>query len=125
MGVNVLDKIEEFYDNQEAQPEWAAALQAELKEIKLLLKNISNPRRDRRKNRDYYQFVNLFRKKMCCDVVNNKYPEVVYRGRKIGVDHKGYLYNKETSNTLPSKEAFELYEYFYKRREKIDQLIVK
>lgn len=105
-------------------PEWANEILFELKEVKNLLKDIRNPRRNRSKNRDYYDFLNEFRRRMKADADKEIYPEVVYNSRRVGVDFKGLLYDKETLNLLPMHEAFRVYEHFYTKKDEIDRLII-
>ena len=122
--MNIYEKIDKIYSKKDDK-EVLEQILSELKEIKNLLKDLENPRRNRKANRDYYKFVNEFRKKMKPDTTNNIYPEIIYQDRRIGVNFKGHLYDKDTTNTLPKIEAFALYEYFYEKREEIDKYIIK
>lgn len=128
MKKSVYEKIEKIYaqnkEQEHDEPQWVKELKAELKEIKLLLKDVQNPRRNKRKNQDYFNFVNALRKRLKADTVNEVYPEVHYHGKRIGANLKGHLYDKATAKSLPAQEAFALYEYFYAQKEEIESFVV-
>ena len=121
---NIHEKIEQLYKTETNTPQWAKEIIKELKEIKTLLKNRENPRRHKKLNQDYYKFVDKFRQKLTANTNNDIYPEIIYKNRKIGVNFKGFLYDKETQNTLPSLEAFAIYEYFYQKKDEIEKYII-
>lgn len=121
--MNIYEKIDKLY-SKDNQDKILKQILSELYEIKAALKTMENPRRNRKINKDYYNFVNSFRNKMQPDTENKIYPEVQYKGRRIGVNFKGYLYDKDTTNTLPKIEAFELYEYFYEKKDEIERYII-
>jgi len=127
MKKSVYDKIEKLYAKEEGsleEPKWVIELKSELKEIKMLLKDLQNPRRHKRKNQDYFTFVNLLRERLKADVDKEVYPEVHYKGKRVGVNIKGHLYDKATTKSLTAQEAFALYEYFYEKKENIDTFVV-
>lgn len=127
MQKSVYEKIEKLYSKESIshdEPAWVAEFRAELKEIKLLLKDVQNPRRNRRKNQDYFSFVNELRKRLKADTTKEVYPEVHYKGKRIGANLKGFLYDKVTTKSLPAQEAFALYEYFYAKKEEIDSFVI-
>ena len=101
----------------------------ELKEIKKLLskKEFANTKQKRynKKSQDYYDFVYKLRKELRADVNNNKFPEVNFNNQRLGVNYKGWIYDKETTLELPAKEAFKVYEYLYENRDNLDNLIKK
>ena len=122
---NVYEKIEKLYKKEDVtEPTWVKELKQDVKEIKLLLKNMQNPKRAKRKSKDYFTFVNILRERLKADTIKEVYPEVHYKGRRIGVNIKGHLYDKATTKSLPSQEAFALYEYFYAKKEKIDSFVI-
>ena len=127
MKKSVYEKIDKIYSKESkggSEPSWVEEFRAELKEIKSLLKDLQNPRRNRRKNQDYFNFVKELRRRLKADVESGVYPEVVYKGRRIGANNKGFLYDKATTKSLPANEAFALYEYFYAKKEEIDEFVI-
>lgn len=122
---NVYEKIEQIYTKREHdEPAWVKEFRAELKEIKTLLKNGIKPPRKKRKSKAYFEFVDMLRERLKADTEKGIYPELEYKGKRIGVNFKGFLYDKETTNSLSAQEAFEVYEYFYGRREEIDKFVI-
>jgi len=127
MKKSVYEKIDKIYRKElknDNEPSWVGEFRAELKEIKSLLKDLQNPRRNRRKNQDYFNFVKELRRRLMADVESGVYPEVIYNGRRIGANNKGFLYDKATTKSLPANEAFALYEYFYAKKEEIDEFVI-
>jgi hypothetical protein len=123
---NIYDKIEKIYTQKERdEPAWVEEFRAELKEIKQLLKKSAKPQRKKRKSKAYFDFVNLLRERLKADTVKGIYPELDYKGKRIGVNFQGFLYDKETTNRLPAHEAFAVYEYFYDKKEKIESFIMR
>jgi len=127
MKKSVYEKIENIYAQKKVnrdEPSWVTELRVELKEIKRLLKDLQNPRRNRRKNQDYFNFVKELRSRLKANIEEGVYPEVHYKGRRIGANLKGFLYDKATTKSLPANEAFALYEHFYAQKEKIDEFVI-
>jgi len=124
--MNIYEKIDTIFSGEaEERPQWANELLEEIREIKMLLKeqkellnyktqqiNTTYPRN----NSDFYDFVKKFRASMQADTTNNIYPTFEYKGRKLGVDYSGLLYDKKDSKTLSRQEAFEIYRYAYEHR---------
>ena len=122
---NVYEKIEQIYTKKEQdEPAWVEELRRELKEIKMLLKNKAKPFKKKRKSKAYFEFVDVLRERLKADTEKEIYPELNYKGKHIGVNFKGFLYDKATTNSLTANEAFEVYEYFYEKREEIDAFIM-
>ncbi len=116
--MDIYEKIDTIFSGEaEERPQWASELLDELKEIKALLKEHKQPRLKRvtsyNNTEDLYAFIKEFRDKMKADTANNNYPTFNYRGKKLGVDFKGLLYDKETTRTLRREEAFKIYRYAY------------
>ena len=114
--MNLYDKIEALYQNngKKSTPPPSDILREmlnELKEIKTLLS--SNYKKTSKIDISLKEFVAEFRKKMQPNTNINHYPEVEYKGRVLGVNFKGLLYDKATSNLITTQEAFEVYRYFY------------
>jgi hypothetical protein len=120
---SVYDKIDKLYANDTDISVLANEIRSELKEIKALLKDMNNPRRNKYKNKDYFTFVDELRKKLQADTEKEIYPELDYQGKRIGVNFKGFLYDKSTIKNVTSQEAFAIYEYFYAKKDEIDELI--
>jgi len=122
---DIYGKIEKIYENKEnSEPSWVVELRTELKEIKELLNALNRPRKKRRKTKEYFEFVKLLRERLKADTVNEIYPELLYNKRRIGANFKGLLYDKATAKLLSKHEAFEIYEYFYEKKEPIDSFII-
>lgn len=119
--MNVYNKIDAIFSGEsEDKPAWANEILSELKEIKTLLKEQKTTINKIDKN--YYEFIKSFRRSMRADVANNIYPTFNYNGRRLGVDFKGLLYDKETKRTIPKHEAFEAYRYAYEHKESLGVL---
>ncbi len=133
MKATIFEKIEELYKDEPCGKDENLSILLgdilnELKEIKVILKNQKDPEKNiekKDKNYEYYRFVNDFRKRLKADEINGIYPEVHYQGKRIGVNINGYLYDKETAKNLPSYEAFAVYEYFYLKKDELDNYIIK
>ena len=99
----------------EEMPVWAKELYSELREISKALKKIEIEKKNEKENdRDYYDFIKRFRKRMQADPVMGHYPEIVVDGRRIGVSFAGLLYDKDNGETLDRPEAFEIYKIVYR-----------
>jgi len=122
---DIYEKIEKIYANKESnEPSWVVELRVELKEIKELLNALNRPRKKRRKAKAYFDFVKLFRERLKADTINEIYPEILYNKRRIGANFRGLLYDKATAKLLHRYEAFAIYEYFYEKKEPIDNFII-
>jgi len=128
---SITHKIDRLYSDiaQEQRPEWVDELTHELREIKSLLQNLGHQKPHyatnyKNKNTDYYEFVNALREKLKADTSQERYPELIYKHRHIGADNSGLLYDKSTTKVIPKSEAFEIYRYFYEKRDEIDTLLI-
>ncbi len=120
---NLKEKIENLVSNQEdTTNDLLLQILQELKKVNINLKRL-NKTTNNRKGRDYYNFVNKLRKDLKADIDKNIYPEIRYNNRKIGVTLNGYLYDKTTNENLKAYEAYEIYEYLYKNRDKLGEFI--
>lgn len=109
--MNVYDKIDTIFSQESSDmPEWASEILNELYEIKTLLKK---EKQVKIYNSQYYDFIKEFRKSMQANIQNNYYPEIEHKGKKIGVNFKGLLYDKESSKLLSTSEAYEVYKKLY------------
>ncbi len=116
--MDIYEKIDTIFSGEaEERPQWAGELLDELKEIKALLKEHKQPQLKRvatyNNTDDLYAFIKEFRDSMKADTANNTYPTFEYQGKKLGVDFKGLLYDKETTKILRREEAFKVYQYAY------------
>ena len=119
------EEIEKLLKNQdETVNDLLIAILKELKEINKTLKQTSKTTYNK-KGRDYYNFINKLRKDLRADVDKNIYPEIIYNNKKIGVTFNGYLYDKETNNNLRAFEAYEIYDFLYKNRNRLNDFIIK
>ena len=119
---NIFEKIDTMFSGEnDDKPVWAVDILNELKSIRVLLeqnnRKVSNTNSSN--NNEYYDFINKFRASMRADVDNDIFPYILYHNRKLGVNFKGYLYDKDKSTTLSSKEAFDVYKYIYENKPKI------
>lgn len=120
--MNVFEQIENIYSGEnESKPAWANDMLAELQEIKRLLQSLNRsqptPSEEWKpsafKQNDYYTFVNQFRKSLQPNTATNYYPTFIFKGRKLGVNFKGWLYDKQSTKPLSKQEAFAVYSYAY------------
>jgi len=113
---NIFKQIDSiFYEDPNHPPQWAMELLLEIREVKSLLlqqKQQSTPKQTISK--EFYQFIKDFRKSMQPSPQNDFYPTYTYKGKKLGIDFKGLLYDKATTNYISRAEAYEVYEFAYK-----------
>ena len=121
--MNLYDKIEKLYQNEQKRynnpandAKWTNEILYELREIKQLLKK--NSKTTKKVDKNLMEFVNEFRAKMRPDVERGNYPEVNYKGKRLGIDNRGLLYNKDNLRLLSRSEAFETYKYFFQKYNK-------
>lgn len=112
--MNLYDKIEGLYQDSNKKTPPSEVLKQILEEL-TQIKSLLSENYNKTKNIDssLKSFVAEFRKSLKPNPTSNQYPEVSYKGRKLGVNFKGLLYDKETGNLITTKEAFEVYDYFY------------
>ncbi len=96
-------------------------IKSKVQEIKNLLSTRYKARR--KKDGQYYRFVEELRGRLYADVERGVYPEIAYRGRRLGVDAKGMVYDKSTQHILPTYEAFEVYDFLYENKNEIADYI--
>jgi len=110
--MSIYKQIDSIFSSDSAEkPAWADEILNELQEIKKLLKEQKES--TNKVDTDYYNFVKEFRNIMKADITNNIYPTFHYQGKKLGVDFKGLLYDKQTQKYLSKTEAFQVYRYAY------------
>ncbi len=112
----IYEKIDAiFADELNNPPIWATELLQELQELKILVKE--EKKKNYKRDRKFYAFLKEFRRSMRADVDKNLYPKIIdYKNRKLGVNFDGLLYDVKSSNLLPTKEAFKVYGYLYKKK---------
>lgn len=111
--MSVYDQIDAIFSREaDDKPQWANEILKELKEIKTLLKEQKQTYVDD----EYYDFIKRFRREMRASIDDNLYPTFDYKGRRLGIDFKGLLYDKSTSRIIPKKEAFEIYRFAYEQQ---------
>ena len=118
--MTIYDQVEKLLSSEDDRPKWADEILYELREIKSVLKN-----RNQKEPRDkaYFKFVNELRKKMRASIAVDNYPEIYYNNRVLGINFKGWIYDKENTKVLPAQEAFEVYKFLYNQRNNIDKFI--
>ena len=124
MQDNILSQVEKLLAEDTTRPEWVDEILFELREIKKLLqtqRESVQSRNDRKKA--FFAFINMLRKRMRADIIEGSYPEIYYRGRTLGVNLKGYIYDKHTTADLSAQEAYEVYRFLYDNRSNLEKYI--
>jgi hypothetical protein len=119
--MTVYDKVEQLLATESDRPKWADEILLELAEIKSLLQK--NRYNKPKKDKDYFDFVHAFRDKMRADIASGNYPEITYKGRILGINFKGWIYDKGSNKSLPAYEAFEVYRFLYEHRNEIEKYL--
>ena len=122
MPKNIYEEVEKLLKNDDSRPDWADEMLFELREIKKLLRQIATSRP--KNSPAYYAFVDKLRRRMRADITDGKYPEIHYRGSLLGINFKGFIYDKETTRDLKAHEAFEVYRFLYENRDQLEKYIV-
>jgi len=124
--MNVYEQVEKLLNDTPSRPEWADEMLFELREIKRLLEKMqkNHPARNKSKT-DYFRFVNKLRKELQADILNDRYPEIHYQGRTLGINLKGFIYDKATTEDLPAHEAFAVYRFLYDNRDKLENYLIR
>jgi len=113
---NIYRQIDAIFVNELEQPPiWAKEL---IDEIKTLKETITqHEKNSQKRGREFYRFIREFRKSMYADTEKKIYPKIIdYRGRKLGVNFDGLLYDISTSKVLNTQDAFKVYGYLYKKK---------
>jgi len=111
---HIYKKIDSIFDNSTSmRPKWVDEILDELSQIKALLQTHNDLKQTSKKESEFYDFLREFRKALQADSHKEIYPEIEYKNRKLGIDVKGLLYDKESLDTLTKQEAYKVYEYFY------------
>ena len=121
--MTVYDQVEQMLSQSEKRPEWVDEILFELREIKRLLKE--NRRHGYKHDKAYYRFVNRIREELRADLTRDIYPEIRYKGRILGINLKGYIYDKTTAKDLPAHEAFAVYRFLYDNRERLEEYLIR
>lgn len=126
---NIHEQIEALYtSSSNHNSEALEAIILELQEIKNLLKASSMVKESKarvKRDKVYYAFVKSFRKLLKADTIKEIYPEVIFKGKRLGANFDGLLYYKSTGRLLSTKNAFEVYDYFYVKDEPIETFLIK
>ena len=112
---NIFAQIDAIFQHEtpsQQPPVWANEILQELREIKQLLQE-QRQQSNSRISKDFYRFIQEFRRSMKADTQNNIYPTYHYENRKLGIDFKGWLYDKETTKYLTKEEAYKVYKHAY------------
>ncbi len=116
---SVYEQLDKLLSDNKQRPPWVDEILFELKEIKTLLKK----QQDRRYSEDYFKFVENFKKRLKNNLVDGKYPEIYFKGKNYGINLRGFIYDKETSQDIPAKDAFEIYYFLYKNKKNLEKFI--
>jgi len=115
--MDIYEKIDAIFGaDVDVKPQWAEEILSELQDIKRLLieqKVTSTPSLSQH-NR-LYEFIKVFRTSMKADDTKT----FIYKNRRLGVNDKGLLYDKYTKKLLSKNEAFSVYRYAYKNKDKL------
>jgi hypothetical protein len=112
MGSDIYKKIDAIFAHElDSRPAWADELLDEVKKLTMAVEK--NEQKQVRRDRKFYRFLREFRASMYADTQKRHYPKINYKGRVLGVDFNGLLYDTKTSRVLPTKEAFRVYDYLY------------
>ena len=115
--MTVYEQVEKMLNESEKRPEWVDEMLFELREIKRLLQE---SRQKHKRNKDFFRFINRLREKMRADIANDIYPEIHFKSRILGINFKGYIYDKYTTKELTAQEAYEVYRFLYDNQERLD-----
>ncbi len=121
--MTVYEQMEKMLKENDTRPEWVDEILFELREIKRLLQEQHRPKY--RKNKDFFRFINKLRDDLRADIARDIYPEIIYKGRMLGINLKGYIYDKTTAKDLPAHEAFEVYRFLYDNRERLEEYLIR
>ncbi len=109
-----------FSGEAEDKPKWADDILGELREIKILLQEQKKASKQATKsNSSLSNFINEFRVSMKTDTINNIEPTFIYQDKKLGINKRGLLYDKNSMRILPRAEAFKVYKYAHNHQENI------
>jgi hypothetical protein len=118
MDSEIFNKIEKIFESESDEaPSWANDILNELKEIKKIITQTNKTTKKIDKN--YYDFINNLRKTMKAYSTDNYFPRIKYKGRILGINHRGLLYDIATERILPKQEAFQIYYDLYKNKDKL------
>ncbi len=121
--MNIYDQVEKLLNQNDEKPDWVCEILFELREIKKLLQKTNTPYQKTKKDDKYFAFVNKLREKLRADIINEKYPEIYYNNKTLGINFKGWIYDKSTTKELPAQEAFEVYRFLYENRDNLDKYL--
>jgi hypothetical protein len=116
MPNDIYKKIDAIFSHELTdRPAWVDEI---LDEIKKLNSVVEESHEEQKKmDKAFYRFIKDFRLNMYADTQSSRYPKINYNGRILGVNFNGLLYDVKSSNLLPTKEAFRVYQYLYKKRD--------
>lgn len=114
---SVYEKIDAiFADELDTPPVWAQELMGEIQQLKALVEK--EEQRNVKRDKFFYAFIKAFRLNMRADTEKKRYPKILdHKGRKLGVNFDGLLYDVNSSKLLSTQEAFKVYGYLYKKRD--------
>ena len=116
MPNDIYKKIDAIFSQELTErPAWVDEILNEIKKINSVVEE--RYQEQKKMDRAFYAFIKNFRLNMYADTQSSRYPKINYNGRILGVNFNGLLYDVKSSNLLPTKEAFRVYQYLYKKRD--------
>ena len=114
MSNDIYQKIDAIFAQElNERPAWVDEILNEIKKLNGLVEE--RHQEQKKVDRAFFRFLKSFRSTMYADTQNNRYPKITYHDRVLGVNFNGLLYDVKTSKLLPTKEAFRVYRYLYKK----------
>jgi hypothetical protein len=110
--------IERFLEEErrtDGRPAWAEEILEEIVAIRRLLES----EKECKRREEYRRFLGKLRKRLRANPARGIYPKIRYGGGEYGVDARGSLYELATQRDLSAREAFEIYEFLFEKRENL------
>jgi len=108
--MNIYQKIENFIKQESEKPSWVDEILYELREIKQLIKE------DKEDKKNFQKFISKLKKKFKEDIKNGKDIEIVFKDKVYGVNMRGFFYDIDTKKEVDAKDAFEIFRFLYYNR---------
>jgi len=116
MHEDLYDQIARLFgDERCTRPEWVDEVLDGLQHLQDALERTKTSRSGQHAGHDtaFYAFVQAFRKRLQPDTQANAYPTYYYQTKRLGIDKRGLLYDKDTLRTLSTPEAYAVYRFAY------------
>jgi len=106
-------------DQNDEIPQWAEKMIEDIEEIKTLLRLQVRQKLEDEKR----YFIRRVRRRLRANPKKGVYPVVSYAGDEYGVDAEGMLFCSKTDRALSAKEAFEIFDFLYRNRNRLQEFI--